>query len=143
MSTKKKIYGKVARVLNSRELALNVGQEHGVENDMLFDIFPRSRDDITDPDTNAALGSIYRPKVRVKVTKVEQRFSIARTYQTKGSSFSAWASLANSALQAQRYETLKQSDAKSEDLDEADSYVKRGDPAEQVVLVKDAGTTIP
>jgi hypothetical protein len=143
MNTKKKIYGKVSRVLNTRELVLNIGQEHGVEIDMLFDIFPKSRDDITDPDTDEALGSIYRPKVRVRVTNVEQRFSISRTYQTKGGSFSPWASLANSALRAQRYETLKQSDAKFEDLDEADSYVKRGDPAEQVVSIEDAGTTIP
>ena len=79
----KPIRGKVARVLNEREIALNVGTENGVTVDMHFDIIDPSGLHIKDPDTGRELGSIKRTKVRVRVTHVQDRLSIATTYRSK------------------------------------------------------------
>ena len=82
-SESKLIRGRVARILNSRELALNIGSKHGVEVDMLFDVLDASAEDIKDPDTKMTIGSIYRPKVRVKVVEVQESISVARTYKSR------------------------------------------------------------
>ena len=66
----KPIHGKVARVLNTREIAINVGAEKGVTIGMFFDVMEIHDEDIKDPDTDEVLGSIERPKVRVHVTHV-------------------------------------------------------------------------
>ena len=68
----KPIRGKVARVLNTREIAINVGVEDGVTVGMYFDVMDLQYEDIRDPDTDEVLGSIERPKVRVKVIHVQE-----------------------------------------------------------------------
>ncbi len=75
------IEGKVAKVLNKRELVINRGAEHGVENGMRFEVVD-DFDPILDPDTGETLGTIKRVKIRVRVSYVQPRFSIARTYET-------------------------------------------------------------
>ena len=75
------IRGKVARVLNSREIALTVGSSDGVVVGMFFDVMDPKGEDITDPDTGDILGSVERPKVRVQITKVQERLSVASTYR--------------------------------------------------------------
>ena len=50
--------GKVARILDSRNLVINIGSEKGVKIGMYFDIMDIKGDDIRDPDTNQVLGSI-------------------------------------------------------------------------------------
>ena len=77
------IRGKVAKILNSREVALNIGQMHGVETGMLFDILSNAGLGIVDPDTNEELGSVDLPKTRVKITHVYDNLSVASTYRTK------------------------------------------------------------
>ena len=54
------IRGKVARVINSRELALNIGSEHGVRVGMLFDVIDPKGEDIVDPETGDIIGSLER-----------------------------------------------------------------------------------
>ena len=73
--------GKVARILNIRELVLNLGAENGVTEGMLFDIQGKEEIDIRDPDTNEVLGSTGRVKARVKVTHVQERLAVAQTYR--------------------------------------------------------------
>ena len=73
------IRGKVARILNSREVALNVGASHGVEDGMQFDILAPELHNIRDPDTHEVIGSVNRPKVRVQVGITEDRF-LRRSY---------------------------------------------------------------
>ena len=75
-----RIRGKVARILNSREIAINIGSNHGVQPGMFFDIMDQRHQDILDPDTGDILGSIERPKVRVKVVVVQDNLSLASTY---------------------------------------------------------------
>jgi hypothetical protein len=135
------IRGKVARILNSRELVLNVGIKDGVVLESLFDVLDPKGEDIIDPDTQEILGSLNRPKVRVMVTKVFDRLSLASTYRKHDvniggnmpdirNSFSAM--LLPSRI-VSKYETLKTTEKTWEDLDEKESYVKTGDPVVEIV----------
>lgn len=137
------IHGKVARILNARELALNIGSDHGVKIGMLFDVLDQKGEDITDPDTGEVLGSLQRPKVRVKIVSVQERLSVASTYKSREVNVGGSADFGGigriSAMlmppkYVRAYETLKTNEQTWEDLDETKSYVKSGDP---VVSVKE------
>ena len=140
MSEPDLIRGKVARVLNARELALNVGSDHGVELNMLFDVLDSASENIRDPDTNLIIGSVYRPKVRVKIVQLQEKISVAGTYKSKSvniggtsTSIAAWANLFSPPKWVSEYETLKTKESTWENLEEKDSYVATGDPVVQVL----------
>ena len=133
------IRGKVARVLNSRELALNIGSEHGVRDGMLFDVIDPKGEDIVNPDTGDIIGSLERPKVRVKVISVQNKLSVASTYKKErvnvggvGIGTSAISQLFMQPEYVTQYETLKTEEKTWEDISEEESYVKSGDPVVQV-----------
>ncbi len=75
------IEGKVAKILNSRELIINKGANNGVTTGMKFDIL-EPKFDVFDPDTQEDLGHVQRSKITVEVIQAEPRFSIARTFET-------------------------------------------------------------
>ena len=138
------IRGKVARVLNSRELALNIGSVHGVRTGMLFDVLDPIDDNITDPDTGEVIGSIERAKVRVKIISTQAKLSVASTYQKEKVNIGGSGSLVgfgSSGLSklflppeyVTQYETLKTHEKTWEDLSEDESYVKSGDPVVEVM----------
>lgn len=135
------IRGKVARVLNTREIAINIGTADGLTVGMYFDVMDTC-EDIRDPDTEEVLGSIEIPKVRVRVTYVKERLSVATTYQSRkeyvgGSpTFRSLGPFSESLMPPKlvtKYETLKQTDATKAELDEKYSYVKSGDTVVQVI----------
>jgi hypothetical protein len=78
-----RIRGKVARLLNARELALNIGSERGVYEGMRFAVLNPRGEDIIDPDTGSNLGSVEVPKVLLEVTHVAPHACVARTYKTR------------------------------------------------------------
>jgi len=137
------IRAKVARILNSREIAITAGEEQGVKIGMYFNVMDPNGEDITDPDTGEILGSIERPKVRIKVTQVHEKLSVASTYKKKeinvggvGSDFATGVGALSRALMppkyVTKYETLKTEEKTWEDLSEQESYVKTGDPVVEV-----------
>jgi len=133
------IRGKVAKILNSREVAINIGSTAGVRAGMQFDILDPTTQDIVDPDSNEVIGSVNRPKVRVRVGIVENSFSIAQTFRThrvnlggEARGVSALGKLFEPPKWVSRPETLKTSERTWENLDEYESYVKTGDPVVQV-----------
>jgi hypothetical protein len=142
------IRGKIAQVLNSRELALNIGSDHGVRVGMLFDVLDPKGEDIIDPDTGAVLGSLARPKVRIKIISVQSKLSVGSTYKKErvniggvslGSSVlglgsSGLGQLLNPPEYVSRYETLKTTERTWEDISEEDSYVNRGDAVVEVKI---------
>lgn len=138
---KELIRSKVARVLNSREIVIAAGSTQGVVEGMYFDVMDPKGEDVRDPDTGEVLGSIERPKVRVKVTQVQERLSVASTYKKEkvnigGTGYAMGAfGLAQALMPPKyvtKYETLKTDEKTWEDLDEEESYVKSGDPVVQV-----------
>ena len=142
-----RIRGKVARILNSREIAINIGRADGVSSEMYFDIMDQKHQDIEDPDTGVVLGSIERPKVRVRITSVQERMSVASTYRKKTINVGGTSGLGTfsegltKALMppkwVTRYETLKTEEKTWEDLAEKESFVNIGDPVVQVFFVDD------
>ena len=147
--TDRPIRGKVARILNSRELAINVGSADGVVVGMYFDVLDTKGEDIRAPDSGEVLGSIERPKVRVRVVKVQDSLSVASTYKARkinvggqGLSLGAGSTFSDLFMPPKyvtKYETLKTDEKTWEDLDEQQSYVKTGDPVVQVVAELDVG----
>jgi hypothetical protein len=139
-----RIEGKVASVLNERELVLNVGAEEGVEVGMRFKILYAGGIEITDPDTNEPLGNVEWPKTEVKIVSVQPHMAVGRTFRTVtipesgtrgmadyAASFSI---LGNYSPERRVVETLRSSDGFAErELDPTESVVKRGDPAVQIV----------
>ena len=137
------IRGRIAKILNSREVAINIGTSNGVTIGMYFDVMDQDHESIIDPDTGKSLGSLERPKVRVKVESVQDRFSVASTYKARKVNVGGSPGIAeimssglSNALMPPRwvtkYETLKTEEKTWEDLKEKDSYVKTGDPVVQV-----------
>lgn len=138
------IRAKVARVLNSREIAITAGEKHGVEIGMYFDVMDPNGEDIEDPDTGEIIGSIDRPKVRVKITQVHNKLSVASTFKKKEINVGGIGTdllfgvgaLSRSLMPPKyitKYETLKTEEKTWEDLSEKESYVKTGDPVVQVM----------
>jgi hypothetical protein len=140
-----RIRGKVARILNSREIVINLGISNGVREGMYFDVMDPSGEDITDPDTGEILGSIERPKVRVKVTQVHEKLSIASTFKQErinvgGHGFGDLGLISKSLMPPKfiiKHETLKTDEKTWEDLDEDESYVKTGDPVMETAEVSE------
>jgi hypothetical protein len=144
MSSKQPIRGKVARILNSRELAMNVGSKDGVVVGMKFDVLEPKGEEIKDPDTGEVLGSLSRPKVRVRVKSVQDRLSVAETFKeheinvggvgpTIGETLGGLSDLLRPPKYVKKIETLKTDEKTWEDLEEQQSYVKTGDPVVQVI----------
>ena len=142
------IRGKIARVLNTREIALNVGTAQGVTRGMRFDVMDTNERDITDPDTGKVLGSLERPKIRVEIIHVQKDLSVAQTPETSVNvggtgtlSLDTLGPFARSLMPPNwitRYETLRKTENTKEELDEEDSRVKTGDPVVQVLETGEA-----
>lgn len=142
------IHGKVARVLNSQEIAINIGTANGVTMGMLFDVLFLQSGQIRDPDTKEVLGSVKRTKVRVRVTEVQKKLAVASTYRFRQVNVGGPLDIgpfAQSLMPSKwitKYETFKKSERETvkEDIDEEDSFVKVGDPVVQVIEEIDMAT---
>jgi len=132
------IRGKVARVLNAREVAINLGSVQGVRPGMYFDVLTRY-EDIVDPDTKEPLGAIERPKIRVKITRVQEKLSLAsalaREVNVGGMPLGEFSKLLMPPKWVKKYDTFKTTEETGEPLGEGESPVKVGDPVVQVVQV--------
>ncbi|MCJ7492499.1 MAG: hypothetical protein MUP15_10200 [Dehalococcoidia bacterium] len=129
------IEGRVARILNIREVAINVGATQGVEEGMVFAILSKEPLVIIDPDSGQQLGSEDRVKVRVKATEVYERYSVCRTFEVVPGFNPLEAIATAGALLATppRVKTLKvESSDLPEPLAEDASYVKTGDRVRQI-----------
>ena len=141
------IRGKVAQILNSREMVINIGSDSRVAVGMRFAVMDTKGEDIRDPDTGELLGSVERPKVRVAISKVQERLAVAATYKKEvvnvggsgiGIGVAQLAQVFMPPMWKTKYETLKTEEKTWENLDEEDSYVKIGDPVVQVLEGTDA-----
>jgi hypothetical protein len=132
----KPIEGRVAVILNIREVVINVGAEQGVREGMVFAILSKESLQVPDPDSGRILGEIDRPKVRVKATEVRDSFSICRTFEViPGVSYTSLFDLSRAFLRdiPDRPKTLKVGDSDlPQPISEEESYVKVGDRVRQV-----------
>lgn len=135
MSNSKLIEGKVAQLLNERELVINLGSNHGVKRGMKFSVMATNAPVVVrDPDTGDILGNVDREKIRVEAIVVYELMTICRTR-----------SIANPLDIVQRLYLPPTRDHESLRADksfypapisEEDSYVKPGDKVVQVYETK-------
>jgi hypothetical protein len=124
--------GKVAKLLNVREVALNIGATHGVKEGMKFHVLNRNAGEIVDPDTNKVLGRLTLPKVELTVNFVAEDFSVAEVVGTRtrvgfGIPSFFYEQTTFNAL------TLKRGDHPGvEEIDPKDSIVQVGDPVVEI-----------
>jgi hypothetical protein len=142
--------GAVAVLLTNGELVLNLGSEDGVRVGMRFDVPNSHGIDIYDPKTTEVLGTVELPKVIVEDVRVEDRLTVARTFQKRRRNLGGSGDFLGSAglwkmFEPPRWvddwETFKtERKPQVEEISEEDSYVKIGDP-----VVEDSGDewTVP
>ena len=137
---KARLEGRVASILNARELVINIGSDAGVERGQKFAVLAASPLRIKDPTSGAMLDEIDRDKIRVEAHEVRTKIAICRTYRMKGGGAGLRLSDAASAklvdmFGPSRLETLRADDSeKLPPLSEKESYVKIND---RVVAVDD------
>ena len=130
---KDQLQGSVAQIINARELAINIGKNHGVKKGMIFAILAPTILEIHDPESGELLDTMDREKVKVKADEVRPKITICKTYHKKYTSGGAFY-LGLMDPPREVVETLKADDESyPEPLSEEESYVKIGD---RVVLVK-------
>jgi hypothetical protein len=141
------IEGRVAQILNARELVINIGARHGVKRGMRFAVLSEKPMEIHDPETDEVLDIVDREKVRVEAAEVRDRITICRTYKTRlvSGGGALWTSISASMRLQQMYEppqsvveSLSVEDSQfPKPLDPEDSYVKAND---RVVSVESLST---
>ena len=128
---KPSLEGKVAAILNERELVINIGTSKGVKQGMLFKVLAEKPIEIKDPETGVIIGQVDQEKVRVKVSEVQEHISICKTFKT----FSVGGNLYRAVLDPPRtvVETFKVEDSSVSKLSKEENYVKVGDIVVQVM----------
>ena len=141
------IRGKVARVLNGQEIVINAGIVDGVTVGMDFNVMDTNGEDIRDPDTDEVLGSIERPKVKVRVIHAQEKLAVATPPPSKGTNTDILAEITTSAIPTlgpvarslivvtpRKPYAGSQKTAKTTHVpDNKDTDVKIGDPVVQII----------
>ena len=131
-----RIEGKVAEIISDRELVINRGENDGVALGMRFKILHSRGAEIKDPDTGEILGQVEIDKTVVKITSVDDRISVGRTFRTireGGGPFSSMYATNLFRPATETLETLKTGGKNSKsDLTPEQSFVKIGDRAIQI-----------
>jgi len=121
--------GHVVALISETQVALDIGDEAGVEIGMRFAILRPEPEEIRVPGGDEVLDTLLVARTVVKVVHVRPKISVAQTFRVSKSSsiFSAFA-----VADKSRPETLR-SDSKfvASQLAERDSKVKIGDPVIQ------------
>jgi len=128
------IEGKVASIINERELAITVGSLSGVKIGMKFKVLTDRPTEVVDPDSKEVLGYIDREKVRVRVIEVAEKFAVCKTYRMIKVPGGVDLSLAGLILRpSSTIETLRANEKSFlPPLSEEESYVKRSDRVIQI-----------
>ena len=140
------IRGKVARVLNGQEIVINAGIVDGVTVGMDFNVMDPNGEDIRDPDTDEVLGSIERPKVKVRVIHAQEKLAVATPPPSKGTNTDIFTAIATSAIPTfgpvarslivhprKPYASPQKTAKTARVPDNKDTGVKIGDPVVQVI----------
>jgi hypothetical protein len=129
-SSQSALQGRVARILNERELVINIGSDHGVVEGMRFAVLAATPDLVTDPDTGDELGELDPEKVHVEAIEVHPRMTVCSTYRTRWVGSGQGLGNLTEFLQPRRQvtETLRADEgSRPRVLSPEDAYVKVGD----------------
>ena len=124
------IRGKVAKVLSNKAIVLNVGSSQDVVTGMRFDVMGYI--DVQDPDSAEYLEAIEILKVRVEVSVVQEKVSVATTYRKEETQEDFRLALQDPLTYLKKSELIKTDNSFQED-DDWKKIVKTGDVAIQVL----------
>jgi hypothetical protein len=123
-----RIEGRVAQLLNARELVINVGAAAGVRKGMKFRVLADAPLEVLDPQTQAVLDTIDRDKTQVEAVEVRDKIAICRTFRNIGGNLVRRQLEGIFDLSVSRPETLQMKDSSlPPPLPESESYVKVND----------------
>lgn len=128
-----RLEGKVAQLLNERQIVINIGRLDGVEAGMRFAVLAGKPIEVLDPDTGRSLGTLDQDKVRVESTQVLDQMTVCTTYETKFVGSIVFFDLAQTFAPGRIIpKTLRATAAAyPAPLSPEDSYVKNGDRVRQ------------
>lgn len=134
-TAKKTLEGRVAQILNERELVINIGADKGVSLGMKFAVLVETPTEVRDPITSELLDVLDREKVRVEASEVRPRVTVCKTYKvlrTRGGPlYGSFGSLYDAPREAT--ETLRAKDSSlPRPLAPEESYVKINDRVIQI-----------
>ncbi|MDT7542078.1 MAG: hypothetical protein QOE33_1982 [Acidobacteriota bacterium] len=75
---RKKIKGRIIRILDKRTVVINLGRDSGINTSSIFYILGEP-ESVIDPETKAVLGAVTVTKSRVKALQVFDKFTVAAT----------------------------------------------------------------
>lgn len=116
--------------------------DSGVAEGMIFRVVERPIQ-IVDPDTKTPLGVLTREKIRVKISEVYPKFSVARTYETYQAHESAFTSLLSGSFSPRtitKVRTLKTLGGPIANVDENVAAVNAGDAVAQIEVGSNSAT---
>lgn len=70
------IEGRVAQILNDRELVINRGRNDGVQHGMTFAVLMGDPLQVSDPETGESLGMLERTKISIRVSELHEKFAL-------------------------------------------------------------------
>lgn len=134
---KKKIKGRIIRIIDNRTVIINLGLENNITNSSVFYILGEP-ETVIDPLTNEVLGTVNVTKSRVKSSQVFDKFTIATTSwtDTYTSIPGVYASILGGMTSSTRTEEIDEGElkVKSSELQpwkaKSESPVKIGDEVE-------------
>lgn len=131
-----KLEGRVAQILNERELVINIGSEAGVSKGMKFAVLADTPREIIDPVTKESLGLLDQEKVKVQAKQVLPKMAVCRTYTFRrvGGELNPGRNIASMlGPERQEYDTFNvENSSFPAPIDPSQSYVKIGDRVRQI-----------
>jgi hypothetical protein len=120
----------VAEVLPPYEVVLNVGRKQGVVKGALVTVWRTL--DVADPSTQAVIGRVRRPKMRFRVSEVQDGLSIAESIEFYVPPLSGFFTTTRSAPRRERKKVAKGSSAST-----------TGDVQTAAIQIGDEVTVVP
>jgi hypothetical protein len=138
LAEREPISGKVAAILNLRELVINRGSADGVTPGMRFAVLNHRGFEIKDPDTGDVLGSVPVMKIPVEAARIEEHLTVVRTFRTTRRNVGGRGGFNVDIFAAPKWvtapETLKLEEKPyEEELPPSELVVKVGDPVVEIV----------
>ncbi len=125
------IHGKVAEIIDEYSLVINKGEIDGVSSGMEFIVYLEG-ETIIDPETNDDLGYLEIVKARLKVTHIQEKFCIVRTFETQPGLYTSNIASYISAMQTQIQVPKPLNIGDLKDRPEPDLIIRVGDKVRSI-----------
>ncbi len=126
--------GKIIKILDQYKVLANIGADSGIKRGMDFIIYSQG-ETVKDPESQEVLGKLENVKARIKVSHIQEKFSILESSETETRTLpgiKAWFDLLAAGLP--RTETVRKPlplEVKPEPKGEPERTVKIGDLVRQ------------